>query len=99
MKSTGMVRKLDKLGRIVLPKRLREMLEINENDSLEVFVEKDRVIYQKYKPNMECVITGKVSDENKIYAGNIILSPEGAKALKKEIQSQKEQNNLKNNEY
>ncbi|MBS4189772.1 AbrB/MazE/SpoVT family DNA-binding domain-containing protein [Bacillus sp. FJAT-49705] len=85
MKSTGVVRKVDELGRIVLPKELRRTLEINEKDPLEIFIENEKIILQKYKSNMECVITGEISDENKIYSGNIILSAKGADILMKEI--------------
>ena len=50
MKSTGIVRKLDELGRITLPIELRRTLEIGERDPLEIFVEEDRIILQKYEP-------------------------------------------------
>lgn len=49
MKSTGMVRQLDSLGRIVLPIELRRTLDINTKDSLEIFVEGDSVILRKYE--------------------------------------------------
>lgn len=51
MKSTGIVRKLDELGRITLPIELRRTLEIGERDPLEIFVEDDRIILQKYEPS------------------------------------------------
>jgi transcriptional pleiotropic regulator of transition state genes len=51
LKSTGIVRKVDELGRIVLPKELRVVLNINEKDPLEVFVdEENRIILKKYEP-------------------------------------------------
>ena len=51
MKSTGIVRKVDELGRIVLPKELRVTLNINEKDPLEIFVDEDnRIVLQKYEP-------------------------------------------------
>ena len=50
MKSTGIVRKVDELGRIVLPIELRRTLNINEKDSLEIFVDNDRIVHQKYEP-------------------------------------------------
>lgn len=49
MKSTGMVRKIDNLGRIVLPKELRRSLNIDVKDSLEIFVENDFIILRKYQ--------------------------------------------------
>lgn len=51
MKSTGIVRKVDELGRIVLPIELRRMLDIAERDELEIYMENDQIILQKYAPN------------------------------------------------
>ena len=50
MKSTGIVRKVDELGRIVLPIELRRTLDIAERDALEIFVEGESVILRKYHP-------------------------------------------------
>lgn len=49
MKSTGIVRKVDDLGRIVIPKELRDNLKIDRKDSLEIFIEGDRIILQAYQ--------------------------------------------------
>ena len=50
MKSTGMVRKVDELGRIVLPIEIRKTLDINVKDSIEIFTDDDRIVLQKYQP-------------------------------------------------
>lgn len=50
MKSTGIVRKVDELGRIVLPIELRRTLDIAERDALEIFISDDQIILQKYQP-------------------------------------------------
>lgn len=50
MKSTGIVRKVDELGRIVLPIEMRRTLDIAEKDALEIYVEGTSVILKKYKP-------------------------------------------------
>ncbi len=50
MKSTGIVRKVDELGRIVLPIELRRTLDIAERDSLEIFVSEDTIILKKFQP-------------------------------------------------
>lgn len=50
MKSTGIVRKVDELGRIVLPIELRRTLDIGERDSLEIYVDGSTVILKKYEP-------------------------------------------------
>ncbi len=49
MKSTGIVRKVDELGRIVLPIEMRRNLDIAEKDSIEIFVEGDKIILKKYQ--------------------------------------------------
>lgn len=50
MKNTGIVRKLDELGRITLPIELRRNLGIEDRDPLEIYVEDDQIILQKYEP-------------------------------------------------
>ena len=50
MKSTGIVRKVDELGRIVLPIELRRTLDIAEKDSMEIYIEGDSIILKKYQP-------------------------------------------------
>ncbi|WP_096272308.1 AbrB/MazE/SpoVT family DNA-binding domain-containing protein [Paucisalibacillus globulus] len=88
MKSTGIVRKVDELGRVVIPIELRRTLDINIKDPLEIYVDNDKVVLKKYQPNMACQITGESSDDNVSLAnGKIVLSPEGAKQLINEIQS------------
>ena len=51
MKTTGIVRQMDSLGRIVLPIELRRTLDIAQKDSLEIFVEGNRIILKKYEPS------------------------------------------------
>ena len=50
MKATGIIRKLDDLGRIVLPIEFRRTLDIAERDEIEIFMENDRIILQKFEP-------------------------------------------------
>lgn len=50
MKGTGIVRRLDELGRITLPIELRRTLDIGERDPLEIFTDEGRIILQKYEP-------------------------------------------------
>jgi len=56
MKATGIVRKLDPLGRVVLPMELRRTRGINQADPIEIFVDGDKIILQKYTP--ACVFCG-----------------------------------------
>ena len=60
MKSTGIVRKMDELGRIVLPMEIRNIYEINSKDPLEIFVENDCIILKKYQPS--CIFCGEMAD-------------------------------------
>lgn len=50
MKSTGIVRRVDELGRIVLPIEIRKMMNINVKDAVEIFTDNDRIVLQKYQP-------------------------------------------------
>lgn len=56
MKSTGIVRRVDELGRVVIPIELRRTLGINERDTLEIFVENDTIVLKKYEE--ACVFCG-----------------------------------------
>lgn len=69
MKSTGIVRPIDQLGRIVLPKELRETLGISARDSLEIFIEGEKVILKKYVPN--CCFCGS-DEEMSLFQGKLI---------------------------
>ena len=57
MKSTGIVRKIDELGRIVLPMELRKNLDINIHDAMEIYIDKNCVILKKYAP--ACIFCGE----------------------------------------
>ena len=50
MKETGILRRIDELGRIVVPKEIRKKLKIREGDNLDIFVSEDNVILKKYSP-------------------------------------------------
>jgi len=58
MKSTGIVRKVDELGRIVLPIEMRRTLDIAEKDSLEIYVDGDSIVLRKYQA--ACVFCGSL---------------------------------------
>ncbi len=50
MKSTGMVRKIDELGRVVIPMEMRRSMGIEDGDAFEIFVDDDRIVLSKYAP-------------------------------------------------
>jgi len=60
MKSTGVVRKVDELGRIVIPIELRRTLSIAEKDALEIYVDGEEIILKKYEP--ACIFCGDARD-------------------------------------
>ena len=71
MKSTGMFRCMDKTGRIVLPMEIRTRLSIKEGDPLEIMMEDDRIILQKYQPS--CVFC-KGSDNIVYFQGKRVCA-------------------------
>ena len=60
MKSTGMIRRVDELGRVVIPKEIRNKLDIQEKDPLEIYVQEDCIILKKDESN--CIFCGNTKD-------------------------------------
>ena len=60
MKSTGIVRRIDELGRIVLPAEMRRIFNINEKDAVEIFTKDDTIILKKY--DAVCIFCGSSAD-------------------------------------
>ena len=83
IKSTGIVRKVDELGRIVLPIDLRRTLDIGEKDAVEIYVEGTSIVLKKYQPS--CIFCG---DSKKVvdFKGKNVCS----KCLR-ELQNKQEQ--------
>lgn len=79
MKSTGIVRRVDDLGRIVIPKELRRMLGIDVGDGLEVFITGEQIVLQKYNPGD--IFTGET--ENLIDYKDKKVSVESIKEMAK----------------
>ena len=69
MKSTGIVRKVDELGRIVLPIELRRTLNIDVKDSLEIYVDGNSVILKKYEP--ACIFCSSTDDVFVYFGKNV----------------------------
>ena len=74
MKFAGIVRRLDEVGRIVLPIELRKKLDLNPHDPVEIFVDDEKVILKKYVPT--CIFCGNPDDvilyHNKLVCKNCI---------------------------
>ncbi|GBG58212.1 AbrB/MazE/SpoVT family DNA-binding domain-containing protein [bacterium BFN5] len=71
MKSTGIVRKVDELGRVVIPIELRRTLDIEEKDALEIYVDHDRIILRKYEPACSCVFCGNGDEVTNFKGKNV----------------------------
>lgn len=69
MKATGIVRKVDELGRIVLPIELRRTLDINIKDPIEIYVDGDYILLKKYEP--ACIFCGNAKDVKVIHGKNV----------------------------
>ena len=69
MKSTGIVRKVDELGRVVIPIELRRNLDIEVKDALEIFVDGEQIIFKKYAP--ACIFCGQAKDVDTYKGKNI----------------------------
>jgi len=72
MKSTGIVRKVDELGRVVLPMELRRTLDIGEKDALEIFTEGASIILKKYEP--ACIFCQDAKDVINYKGKNICVN-------------------------
>ncbi|APQ77077.1 AbrB/MazE/SpoVT family DNA-binding domain-containing protein [Clostridium botulinum] len=72
MKNTGIVRRVDNLGRVVLPKELRRTLNIDEKDSLEIYVDEEQIILKKYAP--ACIFCGEAKEVINFKGKNICKS-------------------------
>lgn len=69
MKSTGIIRNTDPLGRIVLPKELRKAFGIDPDTPLEIFTDNDAIVLRKYRPAGSCDFCGDVGDDTIEYKG------------------------------
>jgi transcriptional pleiotropic regulator of transition state genes len=82
MKSTGIVRRVDELGRVVIPIELRRSLDIAEKDGLEISVDNDRIVLRKYAP--ACVFCGSEDEVSSFKGKNVCktcLTAMSAKAV------------------
>lgn len=69
MKSTGVVRRIDDLGRIVIPKEIRKVNGIAEGDPMEIFTDGDKIILRKYEP--ACIFCGETENVINFHGKNV----------------------------
>lgn len=94
MKSTGMIRPVDKMGRVVIPKEIREHLGVkNDIDSFEIYVDGNRIIMQKFEPT--CIFCGNLADSVEL-SGHVVCKNciEKLRELKEEDEIRIEQGML-----
>ena len=81
MQSVGMIRKLDPLGRICLPKELRTTFKIEESDPLEIFTDGENIVLRKYQPG--CVLCNSLKEVHNV--DGIKICKECAKKIAKAV--------------
>lgn len=87
MKTTGIVRKMDDLGRVVIPIELRRTLGIDKKDAVEISADREKITIKKHNPALACHITGEVAEDNiKLAGGKLVLSKKGAEQMLEELQ-------------
>ena len=69
MKSTGVVRRIDDLGRVVLPIELRKTLGLTNKDTVEIYVDDNTIVLKKYEPS--CLFCGSLED-SKLFKGKMV---------------------------
>ncbi|HDX9612850.1 TPA: AbrB/MazE/SpoVT family DNA-binding domain-containing protein [Bacillus toyonensis] len=80
MKNTGIARKVDELGRVVIPVELRRTLGIAEGTALNFHVDGENIVLKKHEKS--CFVTGEVSESNlELLGGRMYLSKDGASEL------------------
>jgi transcriptional pleiotropic regulator of transition state genes len=82
MKPVNVVRNVDQLGRVVLPKRLRKQFDMNEGDPVEIFVQGDMIFMEKYRP--KCVFCGSGENVAEYKAKNLCMTCMSDLALQKD---------------
>ena len=79
MKSTGIIRKVDELGRVVIPIEIRNQFNIAEKDPIEIYVDGSSIVLKKYEPN--CIFCG--STENLINYNDKLICEDCSKKISK----------------
>ncbi|WP_404841182.1 AbrB/MazE/SpoVT family DNA-binding domain-containing protein [Bacillus paralicheniformis] len=81
----GIIRRVDVLGRIVLPKAFREACGINSGDEVEIVMKGNGIYLQKHNRYARCAMTGEVTEDIKVYGNGIFLSRKGREQLLEDL--------------
>ncbi|OUZ12968.1 transcriptional regulator [Bacillus pumilus] len=79
------VRYIDNVGRVVLPTDIRKRLKIHPRDFMEIYREEDQIVIKPYWQDKPCIVTGEVTNSNKVLSGGVVISPEGARLLLQDL--------------
>ena len=86
MRATGITRRLDCLGRIVIPREIVKNMDLEKHTPLEFFIDGDTIILKKYIAKDACRVTGVISADNVSLAdGKLTVSQDIAQIIKKEL--------------
>ncbi|MGG3178108.1 AbrB/MazE/SpoVT family DNA-binding domain-containing protein [Priestia megaterium] len=91
MKSKGIVQKVDGLWRVTLPIEIRRIFNIKEKAPVKIFMNEneDKIILKKKGHLLECMVTGEISLQNRLYSGGVVLSTRGAEILFEQFMNEK----------
>ncbi len=81
MKSTGIVRRVDELGRVVIPIELRNKFDIQVKDPIEIYVQENTIVLKKYEPN--CIFCG--NSKNLISYNDKLICKKCAEKIRQEL--------------
>lgn len=89
MKATGIIRRIDDLGRVVIPKEIRRTCNIREGDPLEIFLENDEIVFKKYNPNYRDELVAALRNAAEYYAdyGDNMAIPDRLKGIAQELEN------------
>ncbi len=76
MKETGVIRRIDELGRIVIPKEIRKKLKIRNGDSIDIYINEDKIVLEKYSAlkDLETVIKVLLDTLKKVYNARVVIT-------------------------
>jgi len=87
----GIIRTIDRLGRIVIPKSFRDVLNWNTDDDIEITLCEEGLYLRKRTKFARCAMTGEIADDLKVYGNGILLSNKGKKLLLEVLENELDQ--------
>lgn len=88
MKASGIVRKVDLLGRIVIPKELRQVYHLDVGASVEIFTTESGIVLRPYHVTKQCIVTGVIREDNILLGDGTYISKEALREKYNELEEQ-----------